>query len=412
MTSPAFIFDADEFQAQVDRIKAVIGDTIPLCFSIKANPFLLNCLPDNLAKVEVCSPGELSICEALHVPGERIIYSGVMKEAEDVARAVAMDVAILTAESKRHIELENEACLNQGKNKKVILRLTSGNQFGMSEADIEDIIAHRERYEGVTVVGIHYYSGTQKKQRSIDKDLAHLDALLTMLSERYAFVPELVEYGPGLSVDYFRMPYAETDAEQLAELGPKLKAFAEKYPLGIEMGRYLATSCGHYLTQVKDIKSNSDTNYAIVDGGIHHLKYHGQTMAMQVPPIADMGSVSKEALMDEVITAIVAKKANEENNTLDEEELEAAGRKNYALCGSLCTVADVLVREVALPELAIGDYLLFGRCGAYSVTEGTVLFLSRNMPAVYLYSKAHGVKEVRSMQPSFPINMMEDFKWD
>lgn len=65
-----------------------------------------------------------------------------------------------------------------------------------------------------------------------------------------------------------------------------LRKFAEEYPLGIEMGRFLAASCGKYYTQVKDLKSTGDANYAILDGGIHHLNYFGQRMAMQVPPIS------------------------------------------------------------------------------------------------------------------------------
>lgn len=65
-----------------------------------------------------------------------------------------------------------------------------------------------------------------------------------------------------------------------------LREFAVEYPLGIEMGRFLAASCGKYYTQVKDLKSTGDANYAILDGGIHHLNYFGQRMAMQVPPIS------------------------------------------------------------------------------------------------------------------------------
>lgn len=34
--------------------------------------------------------------------------------------------------------------------------------------------------------------------------------------------------------------------------------------------------------------------------------------------------------------------------------------------------------------LAVGDELAFCNCGAYSVTEGIYLFLSRDMPRIYL----------------------------
>lgn len=397
MNSPAYIFDVDEFAKQVDRIKSAIGDSIPLCFSIKANPFLLNCIPDGLKRVEVCSPGELSICQELKVAPEKIIYSGVMKEYEDVSRAVEYDVAILTAESLLHIEIENKVCLEQGKKKDVILRLTSGNQFGMSAEDIETIIKNRDEYSGVNIIGIHYYSGTQKKVRNIQKDFQRIESVLENLKEKYNFEPQLVEYGPGISVNYFEYPFEDTDMKMLQEVAALIKEFGEKYPLGIEMGRFLATSCGHYLTTVKDIKNNSDTDYVIFDGGIHHLKYHGQKLAMQIPPLYHIGK--GDNLEETVKKSVINKLAN---NFKEEETY-----RPYTLCGSLCTVADLLVREVNLPELSIGDCLLFGRCGAYSVTEGTVLFLSRNMPAIYLYSEKWGMKEIRTSKPSYKINMVE-----
>ena len=40
--TPAFLFDEDVFKERAELIKEALGDNIPLCFSIKANPFLLN----------------------------------------------------------------------------------------------------------------------------------------------------------------------------------------------------------------------------------------------------------------------------------------------------------------------------------------------------------------------------------
>ena len=70
------------------------------------------------------------------------------------------------------------------------------------------------------------------------------------------------------------------------------------------------------------------------------------------------------------------------DGTVDRESADAA--EPWMLCGSLCTTADVLVREAQLPPLRVGDVIAFGRCGAYSVTEGVAVFLSRDMPRVAL----------------------------
>lgn len=371
--TPSFVFDTDEFARRADSIKVALGD-IPLCFSIKANPFLLHALPDSVSRVEVCSPGELTICQKLGIDPQSIIYSGVNKGSEDIGRAVDYGAGILTAESRLHVELINRACLEKGKRASVILRLTSGNQFGMDPDEIIDIISNREKYGAVDFIGLHWYSGTQKKNVGvIEKDLAKFEEFIERLGSECGYVPSHVEYGPGMAADYFVPPYEEKDDETLGETAELLKGFAKKYPLTVEMGRFLASSCGTYLTSVADIKNNLGTNYVICDGGINHLKYYGQTMAMQVPPIT----------------------------VLDSDE--PCG-KSYTLCGSLCTTADLLVRKVELPELEVGSVLAFGRCGAYSVTEGTVLFLSRTMPRIILYSKKDGVKLVRDFYNTDNLN--------
>lgn len=392
--TPYYVFDTDEFAKRAAMIRAALdckgGRRIPLCFSIKANPFLLHRLPAGLDHVEVCSPGELEICIALGVKPERIIYSGVMKEKCDIERAVSYGAGILTCESIRHAALISEVmleCIQEGAYEAefaetkahVILRLTSGNQFGMSLEDIEYIISHPDEFKGIAVMGIHYYSGIQKSLRKINKDLEKIKSALTGLKEKYGFEPQLVEYGPGLCVEYFEDDWQEKEKQSLDEAAEVLREFAVEYPLGIEMGRFLAASCGKYYTQVKDLKSTGDANYAILDGGIHHLNYFGQRMAMQVPPI----SIYRAAGV----------------------ELTQLPDIDYTLCGSLCTVADVLVREVRLKKLKLGDVLEFGHCGAYSVTEAPALFLSRQLPAIYAYSKEYGYECLREHIPAAEINL-------
>ena len=51
----------------------------------------------------------------------------------------------------------------------------------------------------------------------------------------------------------------------------------------LEMGRFLAASCGYYITSIVDMKVNKEQPYVILDGGINHLNYYGQAMAMKRP---------------------------------------------------------------------------------------------------------------------------------
>lgn len=371
--TPAFIFDADEFGKRARNVKSAIGGAA-LCYSIKANPFLLACLPEEIDRVEVCSPGELAICRRVGVDPSTVVYSGVNKGSGDIAEAIEYGAELLTAESLRQLGLINAAAIAAGKRVRVALRLTSGNQFGMDSEALKRAAAERGSYEGVDIVAIHYYSGTQKKKLAVvEKELAELEELADTLEERFGLSGISLEYGPGLPSDYFGDDPEGRDMAVLAEAGAMIAAVAARRSVTVEFGRFLASPCGTYLTAAADIKNNKGENFVICDGGINHLKYYGQTMAMQTPPITLLGDHGERT-------------------------------EDYTLCGSLCTTADILVRKVTLPALSVGDVLAFGRCGAYSVTEGIGLFLSRQLPRIVLHSERGGNRLLRDFYGTDILN--------
>ena len=100
--TPAYVFDRSLFGKRAALVKEAFGNKTDLCFSIKANPFLLYCLPKEFAKIEVCSPGELTICEKTNADMGKVIFSGVNKTPEDVERAMDDKVGTFTAESWLH----------------------------------------------------------------------------------------------------------------------------------------------------------------------------------------------------------------------------------------------------------------------------------------------------------------------
>ena len=84
------------------------------------------------------------------------------------------------------------------------------------------------------------------------------------------------------------------------------------------------------------------------------------------------------------------------NNTSEQPETQT-------LCGSLCTTNDVIVRSYKGNELNIGDVLVFCNIGAYSITEGLNLFLSRNMPVV-LIRRDGIITKVRDVFETWKLN--------
>ena len=318
--TPLYLFDLDAFTARAEKVRAAFGSHVQLCYSMKANPFVLRGLPDVFRWVEVCSPGELTICEKLGIAPERILYSGVNKGADDVARAVALGADLLTAESTLHFDLICAAAAAQGKHVRVLPRLTAGSQFGMDPAALEDLVARRAEFRNVTIAGIHYFSGTQKRKDAvIAKELAHLDEYLTMLHDKYGFTAQHVEYGPGLNAECLRDDAEARDGALLDAAAEHIRAFGEKYPLTIEMGRFFAAPCGTFLTGVADAKCNLGVNYAVCDGGMHQVKYDGQLMGMQSPPLTLLRE-SADAAMQQA----VAEQMSEAKPVSAQDEIEAA----------------------------------------------------------------------------------------
>ena len=77
--------------------------------------------------------------------------------------------------------------------------------------------------------------------------------------------------------------------------------------------------------------------------------------------------------------------------------------ENYEICGSLCTVSDVIIRQVPLANPETGDILVFERTGAYSVTEGISLFLSRDLPRIYI-KNGKELREIRKQIQTEELN--------
>lgn len=382
--TPLYLFDLDVLREKVEKLREVLENDISLCYAMKANPFLTSEMAGLVEWIEVCSPGELQICEAEGISMEQIILSGVLKEEADIRHILTSyeKLPVFTAESEEQAKMLCQMAEEYGKQINIFLRLTSGNQFGMTSELLYSVVKEMKNHPLVTIKGLHFYSGTQKrKTEQMKKELEMLDELCIRIREELGVAIGHIEYGPGFGVEYFVTEKKREDEDGL-EMVCKVRDYAKSLKFGgtvtFEMGRYLAAMCGFYLTKVREIKENCGVRYCLVDGGLHHLNYDGQVMAMKTPHCRQFPNRGGEA-------------------------------EPYNVCGALCTVNDVLIRQYPLKEIYPGDYLLFERTGAYSVTEGMSLFLSRNLPAVAAYSKKNGFSLLREQTAVYPLNMPKRF---
>ena len=394
-----YVFDADEVQKRAVRIREIMNEgfhdsPIKLCYSIKANPFLIPALMSYVNFFEVCSPGELQICKRYEVPGSMIIYSGVYKDTEDIEDAINYGAAVLTAESLRHYELITDAAKRLGKRGSVLPRLTAGSQFGMSEEDLGTVLSSKN--DLVDIIGIHYFTGTQREKLNHQiKELEDLKDVFVRMREASDLPLQRLEYGPGLPFPYFESDDLSDTLRPVKELAASLREAASWCDLTVEMGRFLASSCGYYLARVVDIKQSAGRNWCIMDGGINHINYLGSMMGMKIPVIKHFRSNGEAA---------------SPHNTVSDKSDKGSKKPGWALCGSLCTTNDVVVRDYTKCEPAIGDLLVFCNIGAYAVTEAMGLFLSRDLPKVVIL-EGDADYLTRDTVPSFDINSADPLRY-
>lgn len=381
--TPAYVFDIENFRKKIAEIGEQLSRKVnaKLCYAMKANPFLVRIAIPYVDKVEVCSPGEMSICKLLKVPADKIVLSGVNKEDGDVKEAMDYGVQTYTAESLKHLFIIQQCAEEAKRYVKILLRLSSGNQFGVDIATIKEMIERKKEFPNLQICGIHYYSGTQKKSERIEKELESLNAIYEDIKTEYALELEKLEYGPGLPIDYFGK--GSKGDEVLENCINALNQIDKKVEITIEMGRYLAAECGTYITKVVDVKSTNGKEYVIVDGGIHHVNYYGQVMGVRIPPVRYFKKVNRDYVEEAV----------------DKKTCE----KTVCICGSLCTTADVLAGELPIKNVKEEDIIVFEKIGSYSVTEGIYLFLSRKLPKVFLLEDG----ELRLVRDSY-----ETYKWN
>ena len=204
VNTPAYVFSGEEFAERAAAVRDILGNKIGLCYSMKANPFLLEVLPESFCAVEVCSPGELEICIRRNILGERIIYSGLNKGAEDIARAVSYGAGIITAESRLHLDLINKVSAEAGVVSNVLVRISADSQFGIDRREAQELLKAHDDYPAIHFEGLHFFTGTQKrKPKEIIRELAFLGTYLEETRELSGLEFKKVEYGTGLPAYLF-----------------------------------------------------------------------------------------------------------------------------------------------------------------------------------------------------------------
>lgn len=381
-TGPFYFFDLDVFRDNIRRIREMT-DVAGLCFAMKCNPFLVKEASALVDRIEVCSYGEYCICRQAGVDPGKLLISGVLKKPLELGRIVEEcgAKARYTVESIDQLKLLIDLAERENERLCIYIRLSSGNQFGLDQDGVRQAIRIAAGSQSIELVGIHYYSGSQKrKPEKPVREIEKLDKFIRELEQEAGIRIGEIEYGPGIPARYFMDQKEDLSDRFFTEIREAISRMEWKGHITLEMGRIFAASCGSYVTRVLDTKRSGGINYAITDGGMHQLNYDGQLRGMYHPFI-------------EVIRKDDSASVPEGEET-----------KRWTICGCLCTVNDVISGEAATGPLSVGDLLVFGNAGAYSCVEGMALFLSHELPEIISYSRDQGIMVLRKSKECYCFN--------
>lgn len=371
-----YVFDVKTLKDRVAYLRKMLPEDVAICYAIKANTFITAELENDVDRFEICSPGEAEICDLLDIPDKMMVISGVYKTPEVMENMVANGKCdrIFTVESLTQFNLFKELSEKYRKKISLLLRLTNGSQFGINSDEIEEIISKRNEFEYLDILGIQFFSGTQKTSlKKLKREIDKLDNLLILLKEKYDYTAEELEYGTGFPAAYFKEDTINED-ELIGGFAQLLNEMTSKPKITLELGRSIAAVCGKYYTHIVDKKCNKGENYLLVDGGMNHIVYYGQHMAMKQPYLSVCGKETEPCT------------------------------ESWNICGSLCSMNDIIAKQISLPDIEIGDVICFENTGAYCMTEGISLFLSRDIPSVYIKKEDGTYLCVRDSFETFNLN--------
>ena len=140
--TPLYVYDERVLRSRVAYLRGHLPEHVELCYAMKANTFVVPELQKAVDCLEVCSPGELRICGELGIPQRQLVISGVYKDEATIDAVVGQDVPMraCTVESPSQLDAIASSARRHGRRVPVLLRLTSGSQFGMDASVVRDIV--------------------------------------------------------------------------------------------------------------------------------------------------------------------------------------------------------------------------------------------------------------------------------
>lgn len=333
--------------------------------------------------LDVVSDGELYTAIKADFPAAHIEMNGNNKSIEELTMAIDYGVGRIIVDSLQEVDLIAAIAKEKGKVVDILFRITpevnvqthsfistgqKDSKFGIpiDETILFPQIKNAIDTAEVNFLGFHFHVGSQ-----LFDNHAHLAAveialdLVKMVKERFDYLIKELNFGGGFGVRYTEQDQPQPFSYFTDPMMEKVLAFCqeENYPqpaIVIEPGRSIVAEAGISLHQIGAIKELPGLRkYVSIDGG----------MTDNIRP----GLYAAE------YTGILANKADK------------ALVEKVTVSGKACESTDILVKDIALPQVESGDLFATFSTGAYGYSMASN-YNKLAIPAVVLTN--HGQAEL------------------
>ena len=349
--TPLYVYSRATLERHWHAFNNAFGEHPHLvCFAVKSNPniAILNVMAKLGSGFDIVSQGELERVLAAGGEAAKVVFSGVAKSRQEIARALEVNIRCFNVESEAELLRINQVAGEMGKIAPISLRvnpdvdahthpyISTGlkeNKFGVSVEQAREVYKLAATLPNIKIVGMDCHIGSQLTE--LQPFLDAVDRLIVLMEQLKQDGIHLkhLDLGGGLGVTYTdeAPPHPTEYAKALWE---KLSAFNE-LEIIVEPGRAITANAGILVTKVEYLKSNESRNFAIVDAG--------------------MNDMIRPALYQAYMNIL------EIDRTLAREE------KIYDVVGPICETSDFLGKQRKL-AIAEGDYLAQRSTGAYGAS--------------------------------------------
>lgn len=349
--TPVYVYSTATLTRHFNLFRQALAWTEHLvCFAVKANSNLavLKLLGDLGAGMDVVSGGEYARALAAGVPGERIVFSGVGKTRDEMARAIAGGIRQFNVESEPELLALSSLAQEMGAEVPIAVRVNpdvdarthakiatgkSENKFGIPISRAREVYRLAASLPGLRVVGIDMHIGSQLTDLDPYRQAYRKMAELCRALRADGHAITRLDLGGGLGIPYRRdnaapplpLEYGEVVRETVGDLGCEIE---------IEPGRNIAGNAGILLASVIFLKQGEGRDFLIVD--------------------AAMNDLIRPAMYDahHDIVPVVEPAPGAEPHPVD-------------VVGPVCETGDTFARAVPLPRVGAGDLVAFRSAGAY-----------------------------------------------